>query len=141
MTDTQNMINIVVLDDNDPFRKSVTRILTIAGYGVRDFAQPEDAIDFIRSHPESVSLLLVDGAMPRISGPEVAARVKDIRRQLPVLLMSGHEAPVFTKFLGTPDNHFIAKPFVASDLISRVAGLIGHATPLPLVTPPRRHGC
>lgn len=127
------MITIVLVDDNDSFRKSVKRILTTAGYQVRDFSGPEPAIEHIRAHPEEASLLLVDGVMPRMAGPELAATVLSFRPQLPVLLMSGHPAPVFDKYFSSSDSHFISKPFVAADLIARIVALIGHAAPLPIL--------
>jgi hypothetical protein len=40
------------------------------------------------------------------------------------MLMSGHEAPMFQDFFAQPNRHFIAKPFVVSDLVSRINTLV-----------------
>lgn len=126
------MLTIAVIDDNKMLRDSVKRILTAAGYRVRDFGEPESAIEYFRAHCDEVSLLLVDGMMPRMAGPEVAAAILALRPQLPVLLMSGHPASVFSQYFSAPSRHFIAKPFAAADLIRRIAALIGEGAPLPL---------
>ena len=63
--------------------------------------------------------------MPQLTGPEAAARIRLTRPAVPILLMSGHEAPMFKDFFGKPGHHYIAKPFVIDDLVARVAGIIG----------------
>jgi two-component system, cell cycle sensor histidine kinase and response regulator CckA len=127
-------VAIVVIDDNHAVREVVRRALATAGYHVMDWADPRAAIDYLAATDESVSLALVDGVMPQMLGPALAAELERLRPGIPIMLMSGHEAPMFAEFFGRPGHHFIAKPFVLNDLIARIDAILGS----PRSTAPRR---
>jgi two-component system, cell cycle sensor histidine kinase and response regulator CckA len=99
----------------------------VQGYVVLDWANPQSAIDHLEKIPEPVSLALIDGVMPQMLGPDVARELSRVRPGIPIMLMSGHEAPMFEKFFEQPNRHFIAKPFVISDLLARISILVGTA--------------
>ena len=120
----------MVVDDNHMVRDVVKRALNHAGYYVLDWADPTAAIKHLASTRDEVSLALVDGVMPQMLGPAVAAEIERLRPGVPIMLMSGHEAPMFDEFFGLPGHHFIAKPFVTGDLLSRIEAIIGKAPPL-----------
>lgn len=120
---------IVVIDDNQSLRGLVRRALRSAGYHVMDWGDPRAAIDHLASTDAAVSLALVDGVMPQMLGPAAAAEIQRLRPDVPILLMSGHEAPTFSEFFGKPGRHYIAKPFVVEDLVARIAGIIGPGSP------------
>ena len=115
---------IVIIDDNEQIRTLVRRALQMKGYIVLDWANPKAAIDHLEKIPEPVSLALIDGVMPQMLGPDVAFELSRLRPGIPIMLMSGHEAPMFEQFFGRPNRHFIAKPFVIADLVSRIASLV-----------------
>lgn len=115
---------IVIIDDNEQIRMLVRRALQIKGFIVLDWANPRAALDHLEKIPEPVSLALIDGVMPQMLGPDVAGEINRIRPGVPIMLMSGHEAPMFTQFFEKPNRHFIAKPFVVSDLITRISSLL-----------------
>ena len=116
---------IVIVDDNEQIRTLVRRALQGAGYIVLDWANPRAALDHLEKIPEPVSLALIDGVMPQMLGPDVAGEISRLRPGIPIMLMSGHEAPMFEDFFGHPNRHFIAKPFVIADLVTRIARLVG----------------
>jgi DNA-binding NtrC family response regulator len=115
---------IVIIDDNEQIRTLVRRALQMKGYIVLDWANPKAAIDHLEKIPEPVSLALIDGVMPQMLGPDVAFELSRLRPGIPIMLMSGHEAPMFEQFFGRPNRHFIAKPFVLADLVSRIQILL-----------------
>jgi two-component system cell cycle sensor histidine kinase/response regulator CckA len=114
---------IVIIDDNEQIRTLVRRALQSRDYIVLDWGNPRAAIDHLEKIPEPVSLALIDGVMPQMLGPDVAGELSRLRPGIPIMLMSGHEAPMFEKFFAEPNRHFIAKPFVIADLISRIDSL------------------
>ena len=124
MTPTPDPKVIIIIDDNEQIRTLVRRALQANGYIVLDWANPRAAIDHLEKIPEPVSLALIDGVMPQMLGPDVAGEISRLRPGIPVLLMSGHEAPMFEQFFQQPNRHFIAKPFVVADLVSRIASLV-----------------
>jgi two-component system cell cycle sensor histidine kinase/response regulator CckA len=115
---------VVIIDDNEQIRTLVRRALQNEGYIVLDWANPRVAIDHLDKIPEPVSLALIDGVMPQMLGPDVAFEIARLRPGVPILLMSGHEAPMFEKFFEQPNRHFIAKPFVVADLLTRIATIV-----------------
>ena len=115
---------IVIIDDNEQIRTLVRRALQSKGYIVLDWANPRAALDHLEKIPEPVSLALIDGVMPQMLGPDVAGEISRLRPGVPILLMSGHEAPMFEKFFEAPGRHFIAKPFVIADLLTRIGTLV-----------------
>ena len=115
---------IVLIDDNDQLRGVVRRALHGAGYIVLDWANPRSALDHLAKIPEPVTLALIDGVMPQMLGPDVATEIQNLRPGTPIMMMSGHEAPMFDEFFAQPDRHFIAKPFVIADLLARIAVIL-----------------
>lgn len=116
---------VVVIDDNPEVRAIVRRSLKHAGYQVLDWSDPRAALDHLKQTDDTIALAVVDGVMPDMLGPAVAAEIQRLRPGVPILLMSGHEAPMFKEFFGPAGRHFIAKPFVISDLVSRITAIIG----------------
>jgi DNA-binding NtrC family response regulator len=123
-TPTQDPKVIVIIDDNEQIRTLVRRALQAKGYIVLDWANPKAALDHLQTIPEPVSLALIDGVMPQMLGPDVAGELTRLRPGIPIMLMSGHEAPMFEKFFQAPNRHFIAKPFVIADLLTRIRRVI-----------------
>ena len=115
---------IILIDDNEQIRTLVRRSLVGAGYAVLDWANPTLAIQHLKTVDDPVALALIDGVMPQMLGPDVATQLEQLRPGVPIMLMSGHEAPMFANFFGPPNRHFIAKPFVIADLVARIASIV-----------------
>jgi FixJ family two-component response regulator len=115
---------VVVIDDNQAVRLLVTRALSGVGYRVKDWSNPQEALATLEKSKDRISLAVIDGVMPQMLGTNVADELQSLQDELPILLMSGHEAPMFKEYFSRPGRHFIAKPFVIEDFLLRVAGLI-----------------
>lgn len=120
---------IMVIDDNHALRAVVVKALTGAGYRVMDWADPHAAIDHLASTNDHFALAIVDGVMPQMLGPDAVTEIELLRPGVPVLLMSGHEAPMFDSYFGVPGHHYISKPFAIQDFIGRVAAIIAAPPP------------
>jgi YesN/AraC family two-component response regulator len=80
-------------------------------------------------HPSKIHLLLTDVVMPKMGGRGVAEHVVRIRPGIKVLYMSGYTDDAIVHH-GTlaPGTHFIAKPFSAETLTSKVREVLDQAT-------------
>jgi CheY-like chemotaxis protein len=58
--------------------------------------------------------------MPELSGPDVFARLREIRPDLPVVLMSGYHEDELAPDIGAGISGFIQKPFTPTDLAVRM---------------------
>ncbi len=79
---------ILVVDDEDDIRSALRMILEYEGMAMDEAASGPQALEHLREHePDAV---LLDIKMPRIDGLEVLAKVRKLRPELPVVMISGH---------------------------------------------------
>jgi two-component system response regulator FixJ len=82
---------IAVVDDDDAVRESLAFLLTVTGHEVAAYAS---AADFLENCDlRRVAGLIVDHHMPRQTGLELLARLREDGRNLPVLLVTGSPSP------------------------------------------------
>ncbi|SEA57661.1 two component, sigma54 specific, transcriptional regulator, Fis family [Desulfuromusa kysingii] len=103
------MKSILIVDDEDNIRLSLEGILEDEGFRTSFAATGEACLKIIQS--EDPDLVLLDIWMPGIDGMETLKRIKQMRPQQLVIMMSGHgsiETAVKATRLGAYD--FIEKP-------------------------------
>lgn len=82
---------IAVVDDDDAVRDSLAFLLTISGHRVAAYAS---AAEFLLNYnPANVAGLILDHHMPRQTGLELLARLRQDGFTLPVLLVTGSPTP------------------------------------------------
>jgi two-component system, OmpR family, response regulator ResD len=120
---------ILVVDDDDCVRRVVKAFLEAAGYTVMSAPDGVAGLAFYQQNRPEIGLLLTDVAMPNMSGLDLADRVLEIDRELPVLFMSGTAS-------GADRGHgCMEKPFLVSELLARVGAALHHeAARAPLFT-------
>lgn len=115
---------IAVVDDDDAVRESLTFLLTIAGHQVMDFGSAEEFLQC--GELDQVLGLILDYHMPRISGLELAARLRAAGWQLPILLITGVPSPAIVaraEELGI--EKVLEKPPAEPDIMAFIDGLGG----------------
>jgi two-component system, chemotaxis family, chemotaxis protein CheY len=111
----------ILLVDDDPDVRSLTRtFLEHEGYSVFSASDAQRAVPIFRSVPQ-IDLLVTDLYMPGRSGMELGLELKEIREDLPVLLISGGlvVGEQMTK-MQTEGWSFLAKPFRLPELLATV---------------------
>jgi CheY-like chemotaxis protein len=107
---------VLVVEDMADVRAVVTRILRRAGYKVLEAPNGSEALLLMEDVGTKVDMLLSDVVMPRMSGPDLARRLRDRFPHLKVLLMSGFPA----RAVETAEQHtfpMVTKPFTANELL------------------------
>jgi DNA-binding NtrC family response regulator len=116
--------HILVVEDDEAYRRLVVRMLEAAGYRVTaagDFATAMIAID----GPEPIDMLLTDVGMPPGTphGVSIGSIARLKRPDLPLIYMSGGFDP--TDFaLYVENSTVLRKPFTVAALIEAVRGAI-----------------
>lgn len=117
---------VLIVDDDQNSLQLLARIIEMSGYRVRTASSGFAALESVQAEPPD--LVLLDIMMPRMSGKEVCARLKqdERTRDIPVLFLTA---------LGTADDKlegfrmgavdYITKPFDVEEVLARVAT---HAT-------------
>ena len=80
---------ILVVDDDALVRGVSTRLLTRAGYKVSTANDGVDALEWLKNPVNHADLVLLDLAMPRLSGVDTMEEIRKMKPGLPVVLCSG----------------------------------------------------
>lgn len=89
MPDMAPRARIAIVDDEEPVRRALRRMLGTTLFSVDDFASGEEFLDsLLTRQPDCV---LLDFQMPGLNGRDVCERMRLARIDVPVILMSAHE--------------------------------------------------
>ena len=79
---------VLVVDDERNIQLTLSRALSMAGYAVETAAGGREALEKIAALP--VDVVVMDVRMPDLDGLAVLEKAREMRPDLPVLIMSGH---------------------------------------------------
>ncbi|KAF2506961.1 response regulator transcription factor [Flavobacterium zhairuonense] len=117
-------MRIILAEDNDILRKSLSFFLESKGFAVEQFSDGKDALEAIEKN--NYDLILTDINMPGISGMEITQYVREtINSEVPIIILtsSGVEQTELDSFdIGA--NEFIAKPISPAVLLVRINKLL-----------------
>jgi two-component system, cell cycle sensor histidine kinase and response regulator CckA len=121
---------ILVAEDHEGLRTIAYEILTNLGYNVLVAADGEKALQEFEKQETRIGLAILDVMLPKLSGPEVFARINARRPELPVIFATGYSAdmamPKQAQECGLP---VLQKPYTARVLARRVREILDeHAT-------------
>ncbi|MCX8033134.1 MAG: transporter substrate-binding domain-containing protein [Thermoleophilia bacterium] len=112
---------IVVVEDEPALCRLTERVLTEAGYRVTCFQSADEALAAIEDGAPA-DLMITDVVLPGLlQGPDLAARVRELRPDLPVVFMSGYPRNAIShggRLEGGVE--LIEKPFTPESLLRKV---------------------
>jgi PAS domain S-box-containing protein len=118
---------ILVAEDEDSLRDTLTRTLTKAGYTVLVAADGANALNLAEHHPHDIDLLLSDVVMPGMLGDELATRLHERRPVTKVLFMSGYAGDLVHRYdVLAPGVTALPKPFTTDELLTAIRTTIGN---------------
>jgi two-component system response regulator MprA len=118
-------MRLLVIEDDDAVRSAIRRALLLAGYEVLLAADGEEGLLKLRSHPNSVDLLIVDVLMPRLDGLEMTRRLRSDGSAVPILMLTARDQ-VADRVAGLEAgaDDYLVKPFALEELVARVRALL-----------------
>jgi len=112
---------ILVVEDEEGVREVAERMLQDIGFETVGAEDGRHALDLMEEVGDRVTAVLLDLSMPRMGGAETFRRLREMKPDLPILMMSGYTeqvvAPQFSNS-GPGTTGFLQKPFLAEDLIA-----------------------
>ena len=100
-----------------------------AGFKVHAFADPLAALQHIHDDCKYCQVLVSDIMMPALTGFQLVRRVKDLRPEMKVIMMTMFEVDkrkFEAVFPSTPVDGVIRKPFTPSHLVEKNTRIFGH---------------
>ena len=119
-----NEIAVLVVDDEEPVRKFVERVMQSAGYQVAVAGDGPQAIE-VAEQMTRLDILVTDLMMPEMLGDEVARRLRQDEPRLKVLYLTGYSDRLFKdKVTLWEDEAFLDKPCSIKGLLQAVSLLL-----------------
>src|SRR5262245_63165240 len=112
-------IRILLVDDNETFRRPLQRALEVAGFEVVAVSSAEDALDALDR--STADLLLTDHRLPGIDGLQLITRIKATHPAVALIAMTAYgtsESAVEERRCG--DDDYLVKPLEVTDLMHAI---------------------
>ncbi|WP_353267308.1 response regulator [Gemmatimonas sp.] len=117
---------VLLVDDDVNARSAARRILTRAGYDVREAENGADAIARLDAMETTPRCIVLDLSMPIMSGDECLRTLRARGSTIPVLMSSGYDADDVAAHLLAPGSvHFLQKPYTSTALLQAIHELVG----------------
>jgi PAS domain S-box-containing protein len=125
-TDPEARETILVVEDDERVRRLTITRLKMIGYQVLEASDGSKALDILQQH-HVVDLVFTDLVMPGgISGREVAARARQLKPGIRVLLTSGYaEELVHGEDLEREQLKVLRKPYHQAELVAVLREVLG----------------
>ena len=117
---------ILVVDDEVSVRQVLAKMLKREGYDVIEACDGQEAVDVFRREAETIDCVLLDLSIPKLNGEEAFAQLRQIRRDVRVILSSGFtEQEILDRFQGAGLADVVQKPAHLHVLLAKIARALG----------------
>ena len=118
-SDDKRQLLSVVVDDDESVRESLPDLLREFGFAARAFSS---AKEFLSSGcVDETSCLILDIAMPGMSGPELQQELKRGGHGIPIIFITGQrDEMIRARVLKQGAAGFLFKPFSDADLLASI---------------------
>ena len=116
------MARILVVDDEEDLREILRFNLEAEGFEVETAASAEEAMGLLGTHPD---LLLLDVMMDRMSGFEMARRMREAGDNTPIIFLTARDThDDQLQGFGVGADDYITKPFSFDTVLARVKAVL-----------------
>lgn len=129
----ESRLSALVVDDYEPVREVVSRLVERAGYEVRVASDGQEAVESFSAHP--CDLVVMDIDMPRMDGLLALHRIRQLAPHVGALIMTGNWVDPSRAQAEELGAAFIQKPFSFADFRAMLE-LVREQQARPFVTSP-----
>ncbi len=116
--------SILLVDDEEALMRVEKQMLEELGYRVTARASGMEALKAFHGDPEAFDLVITDQTMPFMTGMELARKLLEIRKDIPIILYSGfNEAVTIEKAGAVGIRAVMMKPLILSELAQAIRGV------------------
>jgi signal transduction histidine kinase len=125
MKKMQSPHRILVVDDEEKIRKSLSGLLHDNGYDVMTAGSGSECLEILSS--QHIDLVILDIVMPEMSGIDVLKKIKEKNKDTEVIMISGYadkEKAIAIFRLNAYD--LIEKPFESKEMLNTISHCLNH---------------
>ncbi len=126
-TPIRSRARVLFVDDDEPIATMGQRMLERFGYEVTAKLDSREAFETFRSQPDRFDVVVTDYYMPHLVGTDLARKLKTIRPDIPLILITGFShmvSPEQAREAGF--REFLLKPMAARELGRAVRQALTH---------------
>ena len=120
----EKALHVLLVDDDEAFRATLRELLISRDHAIRvaEASSGEEALRIAAiGHPDVV---LMDLTMPRMNGVEATRQLKTLWPDLPVIILTVHEEPVYERVaMAAGADGYIVKKTAGTALWPALAGI------------------
>jgi two-component system, cell cycle sensor histidine kinase and response regulator CckA len=121
---------ILVVDDEASVREVAQRMLERSGYRVIVASDGDEGLRCFAEQEDAIVAIVLDVTMPRMSGTEVLADLRQRGKTVPIVLASGYSPESLPALAnGEAEPVFVHKPFVTDDLLAGIDVALARSAP------------
>lgn len=121
---------ILLIDDEEMVIETSKGILEKIGYNVIIAMNGKDAVDIFKQRKDEIELIILDMIMPGMSGGTTFDFIKEIKKEIKVLLSSGYSiSEEARQLLDRGCNGFLQKPYDIYTLGNKIREIMGNNNP------------
>ncbi|CAB1059117.1 hypothetical protein D1BOALGB6SA_3875 [Olavius sp. associated proteobacterium Delta 1] len=121
---------VLFVDDEKALVELGFQILERLGYHVTTRTSSVEALELFMAQPDKFDLVITDMTMPNMTGDELAAKMMEIRADIPVILCTGYSERISKDMahkIGIKE--FVLKPIIMSDMALTVRKVLDECNP------------
>ena len=119
---------ILIAEDHEGLGQLAVEALTGLGYRVMLATDGETAVQNFRANRTQIDLVLLDVVLPRLNGPEVYARMRNDRPDLPVIFATGYSPDIALLHKAQQEGlPVLQKPYSPRDLARKIRETLDRA--------------
>jgi CheY-like chemotaxis protein len=114
---------VLLADDDRANRQALRRLLESFGFAVAEADSGTVALAQFADEPGRYKLMILDVVMPGTPIEELVVRARELRADIPVLLISGYGVGMMSSVLALGGLRFLAKPVERDALVATLRDL------------------
>ena len=120
---------VLLVEDEKPLMLLIEEMLAALNYEPAGFTRPSEALEEFRADPTRFDAVVLDQLMPGMTGTELARQMRQLRADVPVVLISGYSGPVLTQqALSAGVDHILTKPLDLRQIAEAMSKVLSRET-------------
>jgi PAS domain S-box-containing protein len=116
---------VLIVDDEEPLVRIGEEAISALGYEPVGYTSSEAALIAFRNNPGRFDAVLSDETMPGLTGSQLAAEIRKLRPDIPIILMSGFVGPaIAANARAARVNDVLAKPLTSREIARALANVL-----------------